>query len=207
MKRGKEPNFKRWLHLESLKENVIKAVREGTSFPTHLFHYLDTALPVKHLFYCEADWFKVIELFYVCISKSPKLELPITTPTDERHKPESWNYEGRLWYLYSHMLAGEYGWELDYIANLKIFDALAYIQEILTDEQLDREFYYGLSEVAYDYDKATKKSKLREMPRPHWMRPLIKPVEKIIIPASMLPIGNVIMDSIPDELKPKEIIH
>lgn len=206
-KRGKEPNFRKWLQLESLKEKIIKAVRDGADFPTSLFHYLDTALPINHKFYWKADWIKIVELFYALLSNSPKIELPITAPAEQKDKEEPWNYDGRLWHMYSHLIAKSYGWTLETISQLRPVDALAKIQEILTDEQLDREFYYGLSEVAYAYDKGSKKSRYVPMPRPHWMRPAIKPIEKILIPASMLPMGNVIMDGIPDELKPKQVIH
>lgn len=201
------PTFKRWLELESLKEKVVKAVRDGTDFPTSLFQYLSTALSINFKYYEQADWFRVVELFYVVLSKSPKIELPMVSPTNEKHKEEPWNYEGRNWHLYSHMLAKEYGWDLETISQLQVEEALAKIQEIITDEQLDREFYYGLSEVAYSYDKGSKKSKYNPMPRPHWMRPKIKPIERFLIPASMLPVGNVMMDGIPDELKPKEVIR
>ena len=75
------------------------------------------------------------------------------------------------------------------------------------DDQLEREFYYGLSEVAYHYDAATKKSKFVPLPRPNWMRPKVEP-EKVVktpIPASMIPMGVVISDNVlPDELLPKE---
>ncbi len=206
-KKGGEPTFKLWLQLENLKEKLLKAVREGTEFPKLLFSYLETALKFNSKYYEQADWTRIIELFYVVLSKSPKLELPITSPTNEQHKEESWNYEGRIWHLYSHMLSKSYSWSLEYISQLQVREALAKIQEIITDEQLDREFYYGLSEVAYSYDKGSKKSKYNPMPRPHWMRPKIKPVEKIILPASMFPVGNVNMDSIPDELKPKPFVH
>lgn len=201
------PTFQRWLELESLKEKIIKAVREGTDFPTHLFAYLRTALFINPKHYEKADWFRVVELFYAVLNKSPQVKLPITSPTNDEHKEESWDYDGRIWHLYSHMLAKSYGWSLEYISQLQVVDALAKIQEILTDEQLDREFFYGLSEVAYSYDKGSKKSKYNPMPRPHWMRPAMKPVERFLIPAYMLPVGNVDMRGVPDELKPKEVVH
>lgn len=207
VKIGGEPKFKKWIHLESQKEKIIKAVRDGADFPSCLFSYLSTALNVNSKWYERADWMKAIELFYLVLSKSPKIELPLVTPTDEKNKEEPWHYDGRLWHLYSHMLAKEYGWDLEYISALQVSEALAKIQEIITDEQLDREFQYGLSEMAYSYDKRTKKSRYNPMPRPHWMRAKIKPIERFLIPAYMLPVGNVDMKAIPDEYKPKEVVH
>lgn len=132
----------------------------------------------------------------------------MTRPSDEKQKDDDWSYDGRLWHQYSHMLARTYGWTLEYIANMTIVEALAKMQEIIVDEQLDREFYYGLSEMAYSYDQRSKVSKFNPLPRPSWMRPKIKEIKKFTIPASMLPIGVVMMDGvIPDDLKPKTIEH
>jgi hypothetical protein len=41
--------------------------------------------------------------------------------------------------------------------------------EIISDETSDREFAYRLSEVAYEYDTATKKSRYRPLRKPPWM--------------------------------------
>ena len=95
---------------------------------------------------------------------------------------------------------------MEYIGDLHVVEAFAKIQEIVVDEQLDREFIYGLSEVAYRYDKASKSSKFVPLPRPVWMRPKIEPVKKVLIPAAMLPMGVVMTDGVlPPELMPKEI--
>ena len=157
-------------------------------------------------YFNHADWLLIAKAFYVCVSLSPKLELPITAPTDEKSKEEPWHYQNRTWNLYSHMLAKSYGWTMEYIANLPVLDALAHIQEILVDEQLEREFIYDLSEVAYSYDQRSKTSKHVPLPRPYWMRPKVKGIQEIKtfkIPASALPMGNVNYDAIPEELRPK----
>lgn len=203
-----EPLFKKWLELENQKKKIIESVQNGSiEFPQYLLEYLQMGTGINYKYYEQADWIKVIELFYIILSQSPKIELPITAPTDEKHKDEPWEYQNRIWHLYSHMLAKAYGWDLGIIAKLNVVTALAMIQEIITDEQLDREFQYGLSEMAYSYDKRTEKSRYNPMPRPHWMRAKIKPIERFLIPAYMLPVGNVDMKAIPDEYKPKEVIH
>lgn len=200
------PRLKKWITLEQQKEKIIKAVEGGNDFPSELFLYLSTALGVSSRWYEKADWQLLIQAFYGCISKSPQVELPIITPSDETTKEESWDYPQRTWHLYSHLLAKTYSWTLEYVANLEVKEALAKIQEIVVDDQLNKEFVYGLSEIAYHYDKGSKTSKFVPLPRPHWMRPKIKPIKKIVIPAHMLPIGNVIMDGVlPDEYLPKGI--
>lgn len=120
---------------------------------------------------------------------------------------EPWDYEGRTWHFYSHLLAKHYGWTLEYISQLHPSDALAKIQEILTDEQLEREFQHSLSDVAYPYNSQTKKSEFHPLSRPFWMRPKIKETPKIKIPAIYMPIGVVDYSSLPDELKPKDLIN
>lgn len=205
IKRGKPPRFKRWLELESYKEKIIKAT-DGGDFPKALLKYLSVALGVSERWFETADWMLLASAFYVSVNKSPKIELPITSPSEEKHKDDDWSYDGRMWHLYSHMLAKSYGWDLEYISCLHVEEALAKIQEIIVDTQLEHEFMYGLSEVAYPYDKNTKQSKFVPLPRPSWMRPKAKPIKKFLIPKDMLPVGVVNMaDALPDEYLPKEI--
>lgn len=208
-KRGTSPpRLKKWILLEAQKEKIIKAVEGGNDFPNELFSYLSTALGVNYKWYEQADWTILVEAFYLCISKSPVLDLPIISKSNEASKEEPWDYSTRTWHLYSHLLAKTYGWSLSEISQLHVEEALAKIQEIIVDDQLDREFIYGLSEVAYHYDKNTKTSKFVPLPRPHWMRPKMQPVKKMLIPKSMMPVGNVVMEGVlPPELMPKEIVH
>jgi hypothetical protein len=198
--------FRKWLGLENLKEKLVQSIQDESDFPQSLLNYLHTSTNIHPRWYEMGDWSKLVELFYVCITKSPQVELPITSPSNEQHKEESWEYPERTWHLYSHLLAKSYGWTLEYIANLPVIEVIAKIQEIIVDDQLDREFIYGLSEVAYHYDKNSKTSKFVPLPRPHWMRPRIQPVKKMIIPKSMMPVGNVITEGVlPPELMPREI--
>lgn len=208
-KRGTSPpRLRKWILLEAKKEQIIKAIGSGSDFPSELFSYLSIALGVSYERYKQADWTILVEAFYLCISKSPVLELPITTPSHETSKEESWDYPTRTWHLYSHLLAKSYGWTLEYISQLQVEEALSKIQEIIVDDQLSREFEYGLSEVAYHYDKNSKTSKFVPLPRPHWMRTKIQPIKRMLIPKSMLPVGNVISEGVlPPEMMPREIIH
>lgn len=206
--RGKY-QFKQWLDLESLKEKISLAVEnKQPEFPDHVFAYLSTAFRIHHKWYEHADWLMIVKAFYVALTKSPIVKLPILTPNNEKFKEEPWSYDGRNWHLYSHMLAKEYGWSLEYISQLQVGEALAKIQEILVDNQLDREFFYGLSEIAYPYNEQSKKSIFKPLDRPHWMREKIQPVQRFKIPKAMMPMGVVnIQDVLPDEYLPKEIIH
>lgn len=121
----------------------------------------------------------------------------------ESQKPAPWDYEGRSWFYWSNLFAKAYGWSLEYISELEVNDAFALIQEILTDEQLDKEFTYGLSEIAYPYNSSTKKSVFKPMPRPYWMKEDIKPLKKFKYARSLLPMG-IIQDvsGMPSEFNP-----
>lgn len=185
---------------------MVQAIESDGDFPTELLRFLSIAWGIDYKWFEKSDWVLLVNSFYICLSSSPQIKLPLTSPTNEKSKEESWNYPGRTWHLYSHLLAKAYGWTLAEISNLQVEEALAKIQEIMVDDQLDREFYHGLSEIAYHYDKNTKTSKFVPLPRPHWMRPRIEPIKKSRIPASLMPMGVVIADGVlPPEFMPKEI--
>lgn len=204
--------FGRWIELEGKKEKIIEAVSNGNpDFPDLLFSYIETALGVRSKYFENADWLKVIELFYACLSKSPHVKIPLTEPSKEKIKDDPWTYEGRTWHLYAHLLAQAYGWTLKEISQLHVSEALSMIQEIMVDKQLEKEFQYGLSEIAYPYNKSTKKSVFKPLDRPYWMRPELnakRDIPRFLIPKEYLPEGAVIIkDVLPDEFLPKEIIH
>jgi hypothetical protein len=68
--------------------------------------------------------------------------------------------------------------------------ALAHIQEILTDEQLEREFYWGTSEIAYPYNPTTKQSKFSPLTRPYFMAAPAPQLKRIQIPRGLMPVGE-----------------
>lgn len=195
--------------MEQQKEKVIKAVGEGSDeFPNHLLFFISTALHVNSKYFQDAEWDKIILAFYTICLKSPVMKLPLLEPGDtESNKKDAWDYEGRTWNLYAHMIAKSYGWGLEEISQLKIEQALSMIQEIITDEQLDKEFIYSLSEVAYPYNKNTKEQKFTPLPRPSWMRPRVKAIRRYPIPINAMPSGVVNYDALPKEVQPKEIVH
>lgn len=189
--------FKKWAELEDLRESFIRAAEDNAdNFPDKVVAYLSAALDIDKEELKNLDWVDSIELFYLVYSSNlPSVSLPIISDVPKEKKPQSkldWDYDGRTWYSYAHMISSSYGWTLEYIAELEIDDALALIQEILTDRQLDREFLWGMSEIAYPYNKATKQSKFSPLPRPYWMLGKSKEVKKVRIPESMMPQGLII---------------
>jgi len=190
----RKPKFKKWTELEDKKYEVLKAVEDSIlNLPEVLYGYLSTALRFK-VNYSKIYWKDTIESFYKIHGVTSTIrKIPITSnQSKSKEDKDHWDYSGRLYYLYANIIASAYGWTEDQISNLDIDSALAYLQEILTDKQLEKEFIWMTSEVAYPFDKATKKSKFHPLSRPYWM---VK--EKAIrkappIPKSLLPVGNVV---------------
>lgn len=193
-------SFRKWLDLETQKKILLEAV-DGGEFPDKVFAFLSTA----SVSFNEKDtWENSVFCFMTAVKElRPNDSLPLVKDAPKDGKPADWDYEGRTWAYWSHVLAQAYGWTLEYIAELDVNEALSHIQEIFTDEHLEKEFYYGLSEVAYPYNKSTKKSVFKPMPRPYWMKPTAKPVKMQTFKKSMLPMGLVQdVSGMPDEYNP-----
>lgn len=110
----------------------------------------------------------------------------------ERHqKSVAWDYEGRAAFMVVHLIARTYGWSVEEVVGLVPEVGFALVNEILVDEQLSQEWEYGLSEVSRVYDKATKRTRFRPLPRPLWM--VGRAADLVMnIPKSVLPQGNVV---------------
>lgn len=182
--------FRRWLELEHHKKLISEAV-ESSEFPEKVFDYLSTAFGDRK--WDKQGWKTPVFSFLESLEKfNPDSSLPILHPPKDGKKDEDFDYKGRSWNYFSHLLADAYGWTLDYIAELDVNEALGHIQEVLTAEYLKQSFHHSLSEVAYVYDKNTKKSSYKPLPKPYWLRPLPKPIKKFRIKRSMLPVGYVV---------------
>lgn len=207
--RWKRPvRFRKWVELEEVKEKISKAIQEKEQqFPDLVFSYLSIAFNVHQEYFTGRYWEEVIGWFYsIVVINLPPSTLPIiSTPSGTKKEKDTWDYPGRTWHLYAHLLAKNYGWSLEYIANLKVEEAIAKVQEILTDEQLEREFLWGMSDKSVSYNARTKTSKFHELPRPYWMKKKIEKPRVMTMPASILPIGNVDTSAIPQEFKGKPI--
>lgn len=168
------PKLQKWLSMEKIRNDIIESAgRKDKKVVDNLFSYLSALLDVSDI--DDAPWYEVIEAYYISsIECAPRLDLSIILSGRKKERrgelPDPWDYDERVWYSWVHMLAGNYSWTLEYISELDVDDALALIQEISLQDQFNREWEWGLSEVAYEYEKSTKKSKLRKLERPSWMR-------------------------------------
>lgn len=119
--------------------------------------------------------------------------LPFMLASKPDKKPEAYEYQDRTYAWYVHKLASRYSWTREYIFNLWPEEFACYLQEIFVSELDEYEDLYRLHEIAYVYDKSTKRSKYQPLPRPEWMDPPIAP-PVIRIHRGFLPSGLVIRD-------------
>lgn len=186
--------LRKWLQLEDTREKIARAAdrkdREGLA--SSIYSYLSVALSVT-LDFSSLPWNEVIEAYAELVSLNrPSHSFPLLDIATSRREEVSWNYEGRTWYSWSHMLSREYSWTIEYVAELDIDDAIAHLQEILTTEQLDREWQWLMSTKSVEYDKRGKGT-FRELSRPEWMGKSRKPLsEGPKVKRSVLPVGNVL---------------
>lgn len=118
-------------------------------------------------------------------------------------RPVPWDNPLRSDILWVHLIASRYNWSKEEIEHLWPEDAIAFVQEILSDQQQENEFIHQLSEVAYEYNKSTKKSHYKPLQRPMWMTARRKKDIITKIRRDMLPVGNVVFPEGVDE----ELIH
>jgi hypothetical protein len=188
----RRPRFGKFLKLEEIKYNIIKAAkRKEDQFPELVISYLSAAFLFPRIIFKNLRWDLSLLLFSLASAKSsPIMGLPLLKPSKQKENKEAWDYDGRGYALYIHLIASAYGWTEKYICNLKIDTALALVQEIITDEQLDREFLWGMSEKSYSYNAKTKVGRAIPLERPYFMQQEAKAPAKTRILKSMLPIGE-----------------
>jgi len=188
--------LKRWLVLEDTRSSIKEAADSGDEQLAELiFSYLSVAFDVQDIGWSSLPWLQVAELYTTALTVNlPRLSFPILQVHVKDEREVAWDYDGRTWYLWSHMIMSSYSWTLNYVSKLDIDDALALIQEILIEEQTAKEWDWSLSEIAYPYNESTKKSEFKPLEKPEWMRVQgeIKPIKKIKILRKHMPIGNVV---------------
>lgn len=192
-----------WLVLEELRTQILDAAehRDRDKFVSSMYSYVSAALsiPVEELSQC--FWAEVTRAYRIINDINiPNPNLPLIKDRPSKKKPslitktEGWEYPGRMWYFWLHVFSKNYGWSIEYIADLDIDVAFSLLQEIRLDEQLLREWEWGLSEVAFSYDANTKKTKFVPLKRPDWMTVIaeVKDLPNVKMKKSELPVGIVL---------------
>lgn len=183
--------FKKWLELEDIRSRIKDAADQGKNRQVSdlLCSYLTAAL-------CRGNWGKLPwecileDYIFVTNLHSPSKEFRIFSVKADK---ESFKINDSSWYSWSSLLAKEYGWSLEYVAELEIDDAISLIQEVLYNDQLRREWEWMLSDKSVHHDKQGKGT-FKPLERPVWMRKEVptKPPEVSKIRADMIPAGVVV---------------
>jgi len=141
-----------------------------------------------------------IDFFHILSNNTIKSNIVFLTPPPEKkeYKEDRWNFDGRIFAQWIDVLAKTYGWDIDKILDLDVNMAVYLIQEILVNQQFEKEFTYSLSELAYRYDPQSKKSNFQPLHRPYWMEERIdvvmnKPVRmlKKLMPHGVISIAGI----------------
>ena len=185
------PPLKTWLTLEDAKEKIHKAVKSASreAIASSICSYLSIALSLSIDDLVSLPWYEVADAFEtVQITNYPQYEFPfLNANVDDRR--ETWDYEGRTWFIWAHIFAKAFGWNLEYIAELDVDDAIALAQEIAVDNQLEKEFQWMVSEVPHQVEGGFK-----PLQRPRWMLYSAKPpeIKKVKIRKEFMPVGYII---------------
>jgi len=188
--------FGEFFKIDSLKANLFDALRERNKNKFYVLFNEIVEVRTKHKPSPSPNkaFFTLLEILYKNkIMDSLVFLKPKPKDNNRREKEEErerWEYDGRYVIQWIDLLAKEYGWTYDYISNLDINLVAHLIQEILVNDQLEKEWQYSLTEIAYKYDSGSKKSSLVPLNRPYWMRKEADAVIKTTkIKKSLLPHG------------------
>lgn len=195
--------LREWLKFSEIQEKIIDAAEEkdAEKMADSLCLFLSAAVGVDAR---DFPWYEVAEGYAIYTNLNRINErFPVLREMKKKFKEAvPWEYEGRTFYWWVHVLGQHYGWSIEYISALDMDDAIALLQEIMTDQQLEREWEWSLTEIAYPYNESTKKSEFKPLPRPEWMvvpAMVTKPkIPKIRIPIDMMPKG-IVLSYNPDE--------
>lgn len=200
-----------FLRLQQARESINRGVEEAANgwIVDGIFEFLRVSIPdLEASKFYTSPWHDV---FYAYSQIEELNRLPhgaefaiLKFPTKTSHRSVPWDNPLRAVIIWIHLIAKNYSWSRSEIEHMWPEEAIAFVQEIMADEQMDREFVHMLSAVAYEYNKTTKKSQYRPLARPMWM--VMQSVDDVItmLRKDFLPVGNVIYPKEADErLKPE----
>lgn len=200
-----------FLRLQQARDSLNHGIEEADNgkIVDSIFEFVRVSIPdlEANEFY-QSPWY---EAFFAYSQVEELNRLPrgaefaiLKFPTESKGRPVPWDNHLRAVIIWIHLIAKNYAWSKEEIENLWPEEAVAYVQEIMADEQMDREFIHMLSQVAYEYNKTTKKSQYRPLARPLWM--VMQSPEEVIttMRRDFLPMGKVLYpDEADDKLKPR----
>jgi hypothetical protein len=197
------PKLKKWLGLEDRREKVQKASKSWDSdvIAKSICSYVHFALMPEE----DVNNMPWLDVIYAMREIGGECELKYDFPflrVEIEEKKEAWDYEGRTWYIWLYIIAKEFGWTSEYVADLDIDDAIALVQEIAVNSQIEKEFQWAISEVPYQ-----TKDGFKPLDRPKWMlyNTQASPAHKIKIRKEFMPVGKIVrFDDKDAELKERD---
>ena len=192
---GREVEIRRarlghFLDLERHSSAFYEAVkkRDSGAAVSALLAYLKEALP-EEIDLSSLPWFEITNLFlYIGSLNMLPSNIPLLKSLARDSAKVPWDHKERPFIMWIHIIASTYGWSLTEIRSLWPEEAAIYVQEILLDEQLDREWDHMLSPVAHSADKSGK-DVYKRLQRPSWMAP--RPRKQKLL-RKTLPQGHII---------------
>jgi len=192
--------LRQWLLFEKAQVNIKKLIenKQTDEYANALCLLVSNTLGAPLNQVQDAPWYDVVSAYGLINELNQVRGIPLTKqtgPPDSKEPEIPWEYSGREWYWWLHTLSKEYGWLPGQVEELDIDDAISLLQEILVDEQINREWQWSLTELAYPYNETTKKHVFKALKRPEWMRDqpqVILPGLKLKFPKFMIPVGRVI---------------
>lgn len=187
--------LRKWIELEDIRYCIHKAAEseDAGELALQLCLYISAVFDIQDI--KQLEWYEIAVLYEkIVLACIPNKNLAIFSVQIKQELEVSWDYEGRTFYLWSNILAHAYGWTLNYIAEIYFNDALALMQEIMVTEQLEKEWQWMTTELAYEPIKGTDRVRLRPLPRPDWMKEkkVFDSIKKIKIPKDMIPVGAIV---------------
>jgi hypothetical protein len=178
-----------WLKLEEIRGHILEEAgrRNYTELSSAVETYVSASSNSEWKI---TTWFDAAESYELAVRANLPLHEFALLRTKIKEEKFPWEYEGRTWYYWLHLFSSAYGWNEDRIAELDIDTAIGLLQEIMIQEQLEKEWQWSLTELAYPYSETTKKSSFHPLPRPDWMKNIVPRVTKIL--KRFMPMGNII---------------
>ncbi len=190
----------KYLLLQEAAANLTKAGKAasqgggGKAVIRGLLAYFNVFIPeLTENQIVNCSWIEIFSAMgEIAILNDIEIDFAILKYKTEGGLPAPWEYPERMRHFWIHILAYAYKWSKEQIENIWPEEAFAYLQEIVAHEQQEREFAHSLSEVAYQYDSGTKKSRYKPLQRPPWM--ILRDPKSMIVklPLALVPVGEIV---------------
>ena len=191
----KRTTLREWVQLDEVRLAMDDAIsaKDPEKFYSLAVEFIGIASFPSKIEWDTVSWVEFLTAYFSCIEiNKPTIKFPILENAKEKNEKPPWEYPGRSWYFWLGLFASNYGWNEQIIGGLDIDTAIGLYQELTINDQLEKEFTYSLSELAYPYNEKTKESNYKPMERPEWMKPIVQQPKPIRMKRSLLPMGNVI---------------